>query len=443
MRYSRLAIEAQGRTLKLAFHPRFTVITGVGSATRESLLQELIGGLGTNRSGTHLEIHSDTGRDLAIFRPPEAPHRAIEMASGSDVSDEFRSTNGMVDVLGAFGLDTATARRWMRVGPNDLVATTHGQQIIARLGRIDQAELWSAAQRVQNAELALAEQSSSGVVEDAALTEEIDRNYQSHDDALAQADKTRILALGVGTFGLLGAALVASTSTAAAIVLIVLAALATVTAFLFRARVTHFKRQLEDALGKAGSDSYLGYQLARIDTYVTDEHQRRHRVAAQEDVNEALRRWRTAAGDVTVDWAIEHRPAIEAAARLHDGRANRGSGSGELVATHVADETPELIESLLARLAKSRNLGADGESFPLLLDEPFGPLDPQVRPALLEVLVAQAGAPQIILLTNEEDVVAWARLEALTGALTLVGPGEGVGGGAGSRSQDTDHLDAR
>jgi hypothetical protein len=47
------------------------------------------------------------------------------------------------------------------------------------------------------------------------------------------------------------------------------------------------------------------------------------------------------------------------------------------------------------------------------------------------------------LLTNEEDVVAWARLEALTGALTLVGPGEGVGGGAGSRSQDTDHLDAR
>jgi len=109
----------------------------------------------------------------------------------------------------------------------------------------------------------------------------------------------------------------------------------------------------------------------------------------------------------------------------------------------VADETPELIESLLARLAKSRNLGADGESFPLLLDEPFGPLDPQVRPALLEVLVAQAGAPQIILLTNEEDVVAWARLEALTGALTLVGPGEGVGGGAESRAQDTDHLDAR
>ena len=109
----------------------------------------------------------------------------------------------------------------------------------------------------------------------------------------------------------------------------------------------------------------------------------------------------------------------------------------------MADETPELIESLLARLAKARGLGADGESFPLLLDEPFGPLDPLVRPALLEVLVAQAGAPQIILLTNEEDVVAWARLEALTGALTLVGPGEGVGGGGGDRrSSDADHFNA-
>ena len=443
MRYSRLAIEAQGRTLKLAFHPRFTVITGVGSATRESLLQELIGGLGTNRSGTHLEIHTDTGRDLAVFRPPEAPHRAIEMNSGNDVSDEFRSSNGMVDILGTYGLDTATARRWMRVGPNDLVATTHGQQIIARLGRIDQSELWSAVQRVQNAERALAEQGPEGVIEDAELTKQIDRNYQSHDDALEQADKTRVLALGVGTFGIVGAAIVASTSILAAILLLAVAALATLAAFLFRARVNYYQRQLTESLGKAGSDSYLGYQLARIDTYVTDEHQRRHRVAAQEDVNEALRRWRSAAGDVTVEWAVEHRPAIEAAARLHDGRGNRPDSSGALVATHMADETPELIESLLARLAKARSLGADGESFPLLLDEPFGPLDPQVRPALLEVLVAQAGAPQIILLTNEEDVVAWARLEALTGALSLVGPGDGVGGGSDGTATDADHFNAR
>ena len=209
--------------------------------------------------------------------------------------------------------------------------------------------------------------------------------------------------------------------------LLVVAALATLTAFIFRKRVTYYEKQLNEALGEAGSDSYLGYQLSRIDTYVVDEHHRRHRAAAQDDVNESLGLWRAVAGDVTVDWALEHRPAIEAAAKLHDGHASYGGDGGELVPTHAADETPELIESLLARLSRARQLGTGGESFPLLLDEPFGTLDPQVRPALLEVLVAQAGAPQIILLTNEEDVVAWARLEAITGALSLVGPGEGIG----------------
>ena len=32
----------------------------------------------------------------------------------------------------------------------------------------------------------------------------------------------------------------------------------------------------------------------------------------------------------------------------------------------------------------------------------------------------------LILLTNDEDVVAWARLEALTGVLSLIGPGAGT-----------------
>ena len=52
MKYSRLAVESNGRTFKLQFHPRLTVITGVGPGTRESLVRELIGALGSNRSGT-------------------------------------------------------------------------------------------------------------------------------------------------------------------------------------------------------------------------------------------------------------------------------------------------------------------------------------------------------------------------------------------------------
>lgn len=427
MRYNRLAIEDNGRTLKLAFHPRFTVITGVGSTSRESMVRELIGGLGTNRAGTHLEVHTDSGRNLTLFRPPDAAHRAIDMDTGEDVSEEYRSTTSVVDLLNFYGLDTATARRWMRVGPNDLVATTHSQQLIARLARLNQSEMWSAAQRVRVAEQTMANQEPSAPVEDEELTARIDDSYQSLDVAMEQSEKTRKLAFTVAAFGIAIAAALISTSTVASIAALLVAAAATVTTFVFRARVQRHQKRLAAALGEAGSDSYLGYQLSRIDHYSTDEHQRRHRVAAADDLTESMIRWKQLVGDVAVDWAVEHRPAIEAAARLRDGLRDNEMGS-ELVPSHylASDETPELIESLLNRLGRARQLGNGDESFPLLLDEPFGTVDPSIKPALLEVLLAQAGTPQIILLTNEEDVVAWARLEAITGALTLVGPGDGL-----------------
>ena len=71
-------------------------------------------------------------------------------------------------------------------------------------------------------------------------------------------------------------------------------------------------------------------------------------------------------------------------------------------------------------------MGTGEESFPLLLDEPFATLDPATKPTLLELLLEHAGNPQVILLTNDEDVVAWARLESITGALDLIGPGTGT-----------------
>ncbi len=426
MRFTRLAVEAQGQTLDVSFHPNLTVITGVGSATRSSLINELLSGLCTHRSGTHLEVVTDSGRSLVVFRPGDAPHRVIDTASGSDVTAEFTSSDGGVDLLGAFGMDAGVARRWSRIGPNDLVATTQSQDLIARLGRIDQNQLWSDAQRVQIAVKALDELEEVTEVEDEDLTERIEHNYHAHDAAIEQADQTRMLALVVGTVSLIVAALVASTSITSALIPLGIAALATVVTFVFRARVNYYAKQLEEALTQSGSESYLGYQLDRIDGYISSEQHRRRRAAVKADLDDALRRWELTAGDVTVDWALEHRPAIEAAAGLGANRRSSFGGDQSLVPRHARDEAPELIETLITRMAKSRHLGAGGESFPLLLDEPFGAFDPAVRPALLETLLSQAGSPQVILLTNSDDIVSWARLEQLTGDLSLVGPGDGT-----------------
>ncbi|HEY5153296.1 MAG TPA: hypothetical protein VIJ47_01085, partial [Acidimicrobiales bacterium] len=66
--------------------------------------------------------------------------------------------------------------------------------------------------------------------------------------------------------------------------------------------------------------------------------------------------------------------------------------------------------------------GAGGESFPLLVDDALADIDPASKPQLLEMLVKASARQQVIYLTEDEDVAAWARVEAMTGALGLVEP---------------------
>jgi ABC-type lipoprotein export system ATPase subunit len=84
------------------------------------------------------------------------------------------------------------------------------------------------------------------------------------------------------------------------------------------------------------------------------------------------------------------------------------------------DVTGELAHVLVTRLAEVRAVA--GEGMPLLLDDPFQQLDPSIKPLLLELLGRSAGEPQILFLTEDEDVAAWARLEALTGEVALIEP---------------------
>lgn len=437
MKFSRLAVQASDQTIDISFHPRLTVVTGVGSTTRESMIQELLGGLSTHRSGTHIEVVTDAGRTLTIFRPPAAPHRVIDRTGQRDVTGEFTRSDDTIDLLDSMGIDAATARRRARVGPSDLISSAQSPDVVTRLARIDQRALWSDAHRVQIARDAAARHGEhhdeESEVEDASLTERIDHNYHALDGAAAQADRTRLLAAVVAIVSLFGAGISATTNTTATIVFIAVAVATTITAFVFRARVEYYRRQLDAALSESGSDSYLSYQLDRIDGYISSEHRRRHRAAVEADVTDALARWHRTAGDVDVDWALEHRPAIEAAARLTAGTVTHRPTPGTLVPRDAGDDAPELIDALITRFAESRGLGTDGESLPLLLDEPFSGVDPGVRPALLAVLLDQSRKSQVILLTNSEDIMSWARLEEMTGALSIVGPGTGTSGAGPDR----------
>jgi hypothetical protein len=420
VRYERLVIDAgQDKTFALDFHPRLTVVTGVGRSEREGLMSELVGTLSSARAGGHLEVTDDRGRHLAVFRPHNGRHLVVDIDAGTDLSAQYRTADGTIDLLAVEGLDQQAAKRQMRVTAQDLTTRTQGAELIRRLAGCDQGLIWKIAERLQTTEAKLqrmAEEAGTAP-EDLELVDSIERRHQEFEAAQASHERVRKI-----TFYL------ALASAAAAVPLayllgpiyaaggIVPAVLILSVSLLFWRKLSRARKAEEDALERAGAASYLGFHLQRVNTLLSSDQSRRDLMNASEAHREALEAWRRMAGDVPVEWAITHREDIVSAARV------RVRTESPAAAAASDDLGSVLAEELVVRLADARRLGTSGESFPLVLDDPFVRFDSSVKPALLELLVEASHRQQVILLTEDPDVAAWARLEAITGALSVVEP---------------------
>ena len=144
----------------------------------------------------------------------------------------------------------------------------------------------------------------------------------------------------------------------------------------------------------------------------------RKQAATAADHKKAAEAWRDVAGEISAEWALADREEIIAAALLQRG-ASPLNGT---------QETYEPVEgSLAANLAhaSSRISRTFATSAPkaracrCYWTIRFS-LDASVKPALLELLSRSAGSPQVLLLTNDPDVLTWARLEALTGEIGIL-----------------------
>ena len=58
----------------------------------------------------------------------------------------------------------------------------------------------------------------------------------------------------------------------------------------------------------------------------------------------------------------------------------------------------------------------------MILDDSLNNLDSGLKAPLLEMLVRSSSMQQIIFLTEDSDVSDWARVEAITGDLTILEP---------------------
>lgn len=82
----------------------------------------------------------------------------------------------------------------------------------------------------------------------------------------------------------------------------------------------------------------------------------------------------------------------------------------------------DLQQALLGRLTGAGGAGPAGDPVPVVLDEAFQRVPPDRSWDLLDLLLRLAERHQVIYLTNDAFVAAWARQRALDGSITLLEP---------------------
>ena len=423
MRFDRLVIEADENTFSLEFHSRLTVISGVGRLEREGLITELVGSLSSSRAGVHAEIVADNGNRFAVFRPFGARARVIDVEASADVSSRFADDDGNIDLLSVGGIDARSAKRLLRLTSTDLTTSTHHDQIIRRLAAVEPGRLWDLADRVTAARQILDEEADAAgsAPEDASVVARIEERHVQFEEAQARAEQVRKISFFVGA----GAAVLAVPSVmwigqTIAMALLILAAMVTALSFRQHQRMEMARRAEEDALAEAGAESYLGFHLQRVNGLLDGQASRQRLMQAGADHENALAEWFQTAGDIVVDWAHEHRDEIEEASRraqdvdaLGAGAPPTGTENGEVAA---------LAHALMQRLEEVRGIGPGGENLPLVLDDSLNGIAVELKAPLLEMLVRSSENQQIVFLTEDSDVTDWARVEAITGDLSILEP---------------------
>jgi hypothetical protein len=418
VRFERLVIDSGDHTLAVDIHPRLTVLTGLGQFERDALATEAIGALSSSRPGVHLELQSDGGTRFAVFRPVGAAARVIDIDNRLDVTNSFADENGRIDLLARAGLDTHQARRLMYVGSQRLTESVEGDQLVFQLASVDQAELWSTAERLQNAERQLEREADEmgSSAEDADAIARIEESHQRFDEAVTQAESVRkinFLVAGIAALFSIPASQILGM--AGILVLAAIAAAAVTVSMIYWRRAEAAGKAEAEALEAAGAHSYLGFHLQRVNGLLGSDAHRRRLLQVAEEQREALAHWSALAGNVSVEWALEHRGAVVAASAT-------GRGVSQADAAVAGEELTAATHALQQQFAAVRNVGPGMENFPLLLGEPFTDIAPSVVAPLLEIILEQSAFQQVLLLTESEEISAWARLEAMTGALDVVEP---------------------
>jgi hypothetical protein len=325
-------------------------------------------------------------------------------------------------VLGTLGLGLDAARRRSRLSSTDVAAVSRSDALVHTLAGVDQVTLWQTAERVRetDARLKAEAQSVGAAPEDAPVIEEIERRHQEFEEAQRRHEDVRHHGIFIGGACALGAIPAAAMNRLFAVPFLVIAAMATVASVVYRRRMANAARREHEALTAAGARSYIGFHLQRVNGLLDGAQGRQRLAQAAHEHREAVEAWHALTGDVSVEWALTMRERILSVARRREDGS--GGATGRVQADLSSVDPTDLAHSLVARLADLRHAFAGGESLPLILDEPLVGVDASVKQWMLELVGRSAGTPQVVYLTEDADVAAWARMESMTGQLAMIEP---------------------
>jgi hypothetical protein len=371
-----------------------------------------------------VELLSDAGNRYAIFRPGGGQHCVVDVDNSEDVTELFRARDGRINILDRAGLTLPVAKRAMRITSADLTTDSKTDDWLQRLALIDPGRLWDVARKFKDREARLGEAATEAgsTPEAAELYQEIERRHRAFEEVQEEHERARhlsfLVAAGAALLSIPGLLMIGPIVAVA--LLLVAGGMGAYSATFLR-KLHEARREEEAALAAAGEHSYLTFQINRVNGLIASDHQRKRMIQAAEDHRAAAAEWQVLVGDVPIDWAIERRAEIERAhARYRDVIGDHNPMALSLSQSKV---TAAEVGALLGhRLAATKTLGAGRESMPSLLDEPFGDLAKPAKAELLEQLLASAQGQQIILLTDDPEIADWARVESLTGAISLIEP---------------------
>lgn len=422
VRLERLVIDSGEHTLATDFHPKLTVIGGLRRAAREALAGEVVDALAGARPGIHLELEQG-GHSLTVFRPANGKHRVIDTDTVTDVTEAHLGADGSIDLFASLGVDRTLARRTIRMTRDDLVLRGGVDAAVAQLAAADQHDLWAAAARLESADevLEAASAHAGTSIDDAALVDEVEQRHAARVQATQSYERIRLISLTIADIGAIAGLTLMVTDGTSGLPFVGLAVMGILLGLYYRRSVARAEAAERQALAEAGVDSYASFHLERVSQLLDDDTERRAYMQAIGDRRTAEAQWQDVAGDIPLAFAREREADIRAAADLRRGVTDLQAMSDSMSDVD-ADLSAELAQVVRSRIEAVRALTGGDETLPLVVDDPFEDLDPAMKPLLLEMLATAAGSPQLIVLTADEDVTSWARVESMTGELAVVEP---------------------